>query len=212
MRKYELTYLISDEVSEADLNKVTGKVSGFIVAMKGKIEKEEVWGRRKLAYQIKKQDFATYVTLYFSLPADKVKEFDQELRLTTQVVRHLLLVKEYDSEKITLTADEIANTSDIEEVIGGESAEVVEIEPVVETKEEEKTEEVEEVAVEETVEAPLVETVEEEKIEKIVKEPKEVKEEKVEAPKKAKKKEVSDEAERLSKLNEELDDILKDEL
>ena len=65
MRKYELTYLISDNVPESDLNKVTGKINGYVTSLTGKILKEEIWGRRKLAYPIKKQDFATYVTINF---------------------------------------------------------------------------------------------------------------------------------------------------
>lgn len=122
MRKYELTYLISDSVPEKDLNKVTGIVSGFISELGGKVDKEDIWGRRKLAYPIKKQEFATYVTLFFGLPAEKVIEFERDMHATTTILRHLLIVKEYGSEAITLTADEIAETGDIEDVVGGEKS------------------------------------------------------------------------------------------
>ena len=223
MRQYELTYLISDEVRETDLNKVTGKIAGFITDLKGKITKEDIWGRRKLVYPIRKQDFATYVTLYFSLPADKVKEFEREMHLESAVVRHLMLVKELGEEKISLTAEEIANAEDIQSVIGGEkSFEAIEGETEesrdLMAKREEKTEEteIEEAPVEkaeketEEVIEEAQESVETPKEEKPVK----VKEEAKDKPAKkvAKKKEPADEAERLSKLNEELDDILKDEL
>ena len=209
---------------------MTGKVTGFITDLKGKVEKEETWGRRKLAYPINKQDFATYVTLFFVLPADKVKEFDHEMRLTAQIIRHLLLVKDYGTEEITLSADEIAATEEIEEVIGGEkSFEVVEGETeesidlnAVREKDEVIIEEITETtSVEETVEESAKEETEEEKTEVVEETEEKVKEEVVpekeeettpNIKKTTKKKEVSDEAERLSKLNEELDDILKDEL
>ncbi len=221
MRKYELTYLISDQVPENDLNKVTGKVAGFIDDLGGKVTKEDIWGRRKLVYPIKKQDFATYVTIYFNLGADKVFEFERDLRLTNTIMRHLLIVKDMGDEDMSLTAEEIAETAEIEEVIGGEkSFEMVEGETeeskdlmaVREEKNEEPAveEETKEEIVEEKVEEPVVEEVKEvKKAKKVVKE-KAAPAEKVKPIKKAEKKE--DEAERLSKLNDELDDILKDEL
>ncbi|MDO8444375.1 MAG: 30S ribosomal protein S6 [bacterium] len=122
MRKYELTYLVSDEVREGDLNKVTGTVNGFVTGLGGKIVKEDIWGRRKLAYPIKKADFATYVTLYFDLPPDKSFEFGRDLRQTAAIMRHLTIVKEHGHEAITLSASEIAATAEIEEVIGGEKS------------------------------------------------------------------------------------------
>ena len=230
MRKYELTYLISDEISESDLNKVTGKVAGYIAELGGEINKEEIWGRRKLAYPIRKQDFATYVTIFFGLPADKVKEFDREMRLTQSILRHLLIVREFNEEKFALSADDIAAAQEIAEVAGGEkSFEAIEGE----TKDSKKLMSVREEAPKAEVIEEEIKTVEEPKKEKAPKasakkevvaevaEPEvEVEEEVVEkvekvakAPvKKAAKKDPNDEAERLSKLNDELDDILKDEL
>jgi small subunit ribosomal protein S6 len=195
--------LISDQVPESDLNKITGKVGGFITDLGGKITKEEIWGRRKLAYPIKRQDFATYVTLMFSLPGLAVKEFDREIRLTDKILRHLLIVKEMGKEDMSLTREEIAETAAIEEVVGGEKSfeaiegETEESKDLMAKRETETEEPKEEVKEEAEVKA---EAKEEEKAEKPAKK----------AP--AKKKESADEADRLNKLNEELDDILKDEL
>ena len=207
MRQYELTYLISDNVPESELNKVTGKVGGYITAGEGKILKEEIWGRRKLAYPIQKQEFATYVTVNFNLPAEKAHEFERNIILTSKIVRHLLIVKDFGEEKLTLTAEDIAETKEIEEVVGGEKAfEAVEGEKeeskdlmaVREKAEEEKVEEIK-------VEEPKEETAPEIKIDK----PKE-KEKKV--TKKVAPKKKEEEADRLSKLDKELDEILGEEL
>lgn len=244
MRKYELTYLISDKVQESDLNKVTGKVSGYITELGGKSEKEEIWGRRKLVYPIKKQEFATYVTHYFNLSGDKIKEFERELRLTDGVLRQLLFVKDFGSKEITLTQDEIAVTEDVTEVIGGEkSFEAVEGETeeskdlmavresssaeATEDKqtEEQKNEEIEKQEEEEiktenispegdslSQDSESVEKTAEPEAEELKEEKKEEKESKPKTKKVKKEEKDDDEAERLSKLNEELDDILKDEL
>ncbi len=228
MRKYELTYLVSDEVPESDLNKVTGKVSGFVKELGGKTTKEDIWGRRKLAYPIKKQDFATYVTLYFDLPANKAIEFEKDLRHIDGVLRQLMIIKELSNEKISLSAEEIAQANEIEEVVGGEKSfeaiigETKDSKSLMAKRQEEKAEVVEEAAKEE-IQVEEEEVVEA-KPEKKASAPKAAKKEKTEevveakpekkasAPKAAKKEKVNDEVERLSKLNDELDDILKDEL
>jgi len=248
MRKYEITYLVSDEVRENDLNKVTGAVAGFVTELGGKVEKEEIWGRRKLAYPIKKADFATYVTLNFEMPSEKCPEFEREIRHNTSVIRHLVIVKEHGHEKISLSKAEIAEADDIEEVVGGEKSfeaiegqteesrdlmakREVEEEQVPSTEErveykpqspelpDEPTPENPELP-EEKPENPIAEKTEEKK--PVEKKKLVAKTEKVEKPKTAKPstslgsgkavKTEEGEAERLSKLNDELDDILKDEL
>ena len=125
MREYELTYLVSDEVSEADLKKVTDKVAGFITAGGGKISKEESWGRRKLAYPINKQNFATYITVWFESDAAKLAEMDHELRVYPQVIRHLTTLKVEKSEELKVSKEDVVGAEEVEKVIGERSFEVV---------------------------------------------------------------------------------------
>ena len=223
MREYELTYLISDNVPETELNKVTGKVGGYIASSGGKVLKEEIWGRRKLAYPIQKQEFATYVTINFELPADKAHEFEHNIIMTSKIVRHLMIVRDFGEEVMTLTAEDIAGTAEIEKVVGGEkSFEAIEGETE-ESKDlmavrgdAEKAEETEEVAEEESAPEADQETIDEVKEESTTEEKpakaakKAEKAEKKPAIKKEKKKDT--EADRLKKLDEELDDILGEDL
>ena len=213
MRKYELTYLISDNVPESDLNKVTGKINGYVTSLTGKILKEEIWGRRKLAYPIKKQDFATYVTINFDLPADKTNELERNIFLSSKIIRHLMILKDFGDEELTLKADEIVNADEIASVIGGEkSFEAIEGETeeskdlmAVREKDDDKKEEVEEIVADVKVE-------EAKPAKKAAKET-EKKTETVEKEKKSKIKDqnVENEVDRLSKLDKELDDILGEE-
>jgi len=224
MRKYELTYLISDNVPESELNKVTGKINGYVDSLGGKILKEEIWGRRKLAYPIKKLDFATYVTINFDLPPENAIELEKNIGLSSKIVRHLMIVKDFGEEALSLIAEEIADTASIEEVIGGEkSFEAVEGEKEEskdlmsvrekEEKEEGPAEKIAPVTIEKTKEI-----IPEEKIEIVKKEekPETTKAETKKAgpaPKvKTKEKKVENEADRLSKLDKELDDILGEDL
>ncbi|MEI8143265.1 MAG: 30S ribosomal protein S6 [Candidatus Berkelbacteria bacterium] len=205
MRKYELTYLVSDQVPEADLKKATSKVDGFIKEFGGKVEKEEIWGRRKLAYPIRKMEFANYITLYFEMPAAKIREFEFELHHYENVIRHLLIVNEYEKEALTLTKDEIAGTEEIEAVIGSDAKEQI--------TGEEKTEEVEPVVAEAEVKTPKVAKKAAEEVAAETEPVKEVKTVKKAAVKKVVKKATKEEeSERLTELNKQIEDILSDEL
>lgn len=270
MRQYELTYLISDDVAESEINKVSGRINGYVTDAKGKVLKEESWGRRKLAYPIKKQQFATYITLNFELEPENLREIEKDIFHAPEILRHLMLVRDFGKEELTLTAEDIAETGEIEEVVGGEkSFEAIEgeteesrdlmavrgDEEESDEKVEEKTEISEEVAptitpkadvgvptesVGKEIEKPVVEEKEKaktvrkprvkkitEKAEKIEVEKQEKPETKAESEKKVEKKaaakpkvktkaikndNVGDEADRLAKLDKELDDILGDEL
>ncbi len=242
MRQYELTYLVSDKVAESDLNKITGKVGGFVVDAEGKVLKEEIWKRRKLAYPINKQEFATYVTLNFEIAAEKVREMEHDLKITSQIIRHLLILREMGEEKLTLTSEEIVGTEDIEAAIGGEKSfeavlgETEESRNLMAKREqEEETSESASKLVSKSAEpqveievpdaeepkvkkprAKKVDEVKEEVTESETKEFEAVAEEKTEKPEKPTRKRtkpvVSSEAERLAKLDEELDNLLKDDL
>ena len=60
MNEYELTVLIHPDL-EANLDSALDKVRGLITTNGGEITKEENWGKKKLAYTIKREDFAVYV-------------------------------------------------------------------------------------------------------------------------------------------------------
>lgn len=88
---YELSYLISGAVAEANVGKVAEVVEKEIKTIKGKIINQVNPIKRKLSYPIKKQSFAYFVTLYFDAPKDTVKELNQFFRLNNNVLRHLLI-------------------------------------------------------------------------------------------------------------------------
>ena len=221
MKEYEITYLVSDEVLEKDLNKVTGKMAGFIVENEGKVKNEEIWGRRKLAYPINKQTFATYVTLVFEMEPSKIKHFDHDVRVYKEVIRHLTILKTEKEEKLVVTkADvEAAGEEQLEEILGEKSFETVEGETeesrdLMSVRENAEDDQVEEAKAEvKEAEAEKIEEVKAEK-EKPADKPKKVKKTKAPAKEEAPKKEEKpeNEADRMKKLDEKLDELLSDDL
>jgi ribosomal protein S6 len=90
MNEYELTVLIHPDL-EANLDLALDKVRGLITANGGEITKEENWGKKKLAYTIKREDFAVYVCFEVKLPAPALLKISNTLNITDEVLRYLLV-------------------------------------------------------------------------------------------------------------------------
>ncbi len=93
MKDYELTVLIHPDF-ESDLEKALDKVRGLVAANGGEIVKEDNWGKKKLAYAIKGQDFAIYVAMDVKLPAAAPLKISNTLNITDGVLRYLLVKAE----------------------------------------------------------------------------------------------------------------------
>ncbi len=90
MREYELAVLYHPDL-EVDLSKAEDRIATIIKNNKGKITGTDNWGKRKLAYPIKKLDHAVYVFYSVELPAEKAQKVDETLRITDEVIRFLLV-------------------------------------------------------------------------------------------------------------------------
>lgn len=90
MKEYELTVLIHPDL-EADLDTPLAKVRDIITNAGGTIVREDNWGKKKLAYAIKREEFAVYVYMDVTLPADAPLKISNILNITEEVIRYLLV-------------------------------------------------------------------------------------------------------------------------
>jgi len=111
MKDYELTVLIHPDL-ETDLETPLGKVRDIVTKAGGKIIKEDNWGKKKLAYRIKKEDFAVYVYLEVQLPADAPLKISNTLNITDEVLRYLLVTVDEKGRKALEEANASASASD----------------------------------------------------------------------------------------------------
>ena len=93
MKDYELTVLIHPDF-ESDVEKPLEKVRNLIKTNGGEIAKEDNWGKKKLAYQIRREDFAIYVAMDVKLPAAAPLKISNTLNITDEVLRYLLVKAE----------------------------------------------------------------------------------------------------------------------
>lgn len=90
MRNYELICVIQPDLDETALNEVIDKVKDWITEAGGKIEKVDIWGKRKLAYLIRKQREGHYVLLDIGLPATATVELERNIRFLEPIMRHMI--------------------------------------------------------------------------------------------------------------------------
>ena len=92
MRKYELVCILQPDLDENAFNGVIEKVKGWVSESGGNVDKVDVWGKRRLAYQIRKQRDGQYVLLNVSLLPKTTAELERNLRYLEPVMRHMLAV------------------------------------------------------------------------------------------------------------------------
>ena len=113
-KMYELTVLIHPDL-EANLDDALSKVKNIITEAGGKIEKENIWGKKKLAYQINREDFAIYVYFEVSLPPEEPIVISNTLNITEEVLRYLLVSVDPKSVKAAEETEEKIETVETEE-------------------------------------------------------------------------------------------------
>jgi small subunit ribosomal protein S6 len=86
---YEVAVLYHPDL-EIDLGKAEDRVTKIIADNGGKITKTDNWGKRKLAYPIKKQDFAVYVFYTVEMPAENIAKVEQTFNITDEIIRFLI--------------------------------------------------------------------------------------------------------------------------
>lgn len=89
MNQYEIAVLYHPDL-EIDLDKAETRIKKIIADNGGKIVKTDNWGKRKLAYVIKKQEFAVYVLYTVELPPENIAKLEQTLNITDEVIRFLI--------------------------------------------------------------------------------------------------------------------------
>jgi small subunit ribosomal protein S6 len=91
MRNYEVAFIAHPELDEASLNALVEKAKGWVSAAGGQVMQVDLWGRRRLAYPIRKQREGQYVLMQTQLTAVATHDVERSLRLTEQVMRFQII-------------------------------------------------------------------------------------------------------------------------
>ena len=101
--QYELMVILDPEIDE---RQVAPKLDGFLKVITGDggtIENVDIWGKRRLAYEIQKKNEGIYAVVNFTATSDATQELDRQLKLSEIIMRTKVLRAE---EAIALVAAE----------------------------------------------------------------------------------------------------------
>ncbi|MFP4081340.1 MAG: 30S ribosomal protein S6 [Candidatus Aminicenantes bacterium] len=94
MRQYETIFLISPNLSEEETEEFIRQMEEVVSKRKGKMINKEEWGKRKLAYPIRKFEEAFYVIFHYEGKADIPSELERRFKQTDAIIRFLTVRKE----------------------------------------------------------------------------------------------------------------------
>jgi small subunit ribosomal protein S6 len=90
-QEYELVYILSPEMTEDVLDSKVESINQFITARDGVIDGVDKWGKKKLAYPLKHFLEGSYFLTKFKISPARCKELDTNLKISEEVLRHLLI-------------------------------------------------------------------------------------------------------------------------
>lgn len=91
MPGYELVFIVQPEMEEEPLTKLVEKITETIRDLEGQVHQVEPWGKRRLAYSIKKHREGFYFLMQIELPSSAIRSLERSLKLMEDVIRHLIV-------------------------------------------------------------------------------------------------------------------------
>ena len=92
--KYELMFIADPELDKRGLKKLTEQYLELVTKEGGSVENTDIWGRRKLAYEIDGKTEGNYVVVNYTTTPEVSAELDRVLNLNESVVRTKILRKD----------------------------------------------------------------------------------------------------------------------
>ncbi len=93
MNKYESIVIINPNVDEEGIKALISRFSDLI-NNDGKVEKVDELGKRKLAYEVKKNEEGFYVVFYFEAKPELITELERNYRITDEVIKFMTVKKD----------------------------------------------------------------------------------------------------------------------
>jgi small subunit ribosomal protein S6 len=137
MRYYETIYIVDPNLENLVLDKTMDEISKELEKTESKLINHRIWGKKRLAYQIDKQKYGTYVLLQFEEGnQEKMIDFSTWMKLNNSIIRHMTVLLDVKPElyvEESKKEEPVANVSDAtvkdDAQLGKKSAEEVDSKP-----------------------------------------------------------------------------------
>ncbi len=91
MANYELMLILNPSVEEAEREKSLKELKALLKTKKAKVESEDVWGEKKLAYKINKSETGYYVLMNVSIDGTAIKSLSTPMNLDQNIWRYMFV-------------------------------------------------------------------------------------------------------------------------
>ena len=104
-REYELVYIVAPTATDEEVEALQTQVAEIVQEFGGTVENTDLWGRRKLAYEIGRFTEGIYIVQVLDGPGKMISELGRRLRVRDQVLRHLIVRVDEDLRKVRRAAE-----------------------------------------------------------------------------------------------------------
>jgi small subunit ribosomal protein S6 len=94
VRQYETGFILSPTLSEEETSQVVQQMADVVAQKKGRMVKQDVWGKRRLAFPIKRFQDGVYVFFIYDGPGDVSAELERRFKQTDAVIRFMTVLKD----------------------------------------------------------------------------------------------------------------------
>jgi small subunit ribosomal protein S6 len=91
LQDYELVFIINPEMADEALESKVNGISQFITDREGVVDSIEKWGKRRLAYPLRRFLEGNYVLARFKISPARCRELEANLKISEEILRHLLV-------------------------------------------------------------------------------------------------------------------------
>ena len=91
MRTYQSDLILKPDLDEAQVDQVLKKITEFLSKNNGSIIKVEKWGKKRLAYRVKKSRFGYYLNIYHTCESLKVSALEADYKLYNLILKFLVI-------------------------------------------------------------------------------------------------------------------------
>jgi len=92
--EYEIILIFEPTLQEDEINRLVERIKSIIEDYKGEVEGITEWGKRRLAYPVKKRKDGFYIILNSKLENKAIEGISQSFRLNDSILRYLIAKKE----------------------------------------------------------------------------------------------------------------------
>lgn len=91
MPQYESIFIVRPNLTDEETEKVVEKFKGVLERTGASVVKQENWGKKRLAYEVRRERKGTYVYFHFTSPGDTVAELERSYRIEDAVIKFMTI-------------------------------------------------------------------------------------------------------------------------